>query len=62
MHSARDRVGPPLRFYSQILMSDFLLLVLIMYILNTSIRALKPSQDKKTGYCAHENEREYDVR
>ena len=38
----------------------FFLLVVNMYILimNTSRRALKPLQDKETGYCAHKNERE----
>ena len=38
-----------------------LLLVVNKYILNTSRRALKPSQPrqgKQLGYCAHENERE----
>ena len=38
-----------------------LLLVVNMYILNTSRRALKPlqpRQGKQLGYCVHENERE----
>ena len=35
-----------------------LLLVVNMYILNRTVqRALKPSQGKQLGYCAHENER-----